>query len=129
MFCFFHHFYDDESNTNYLTEIIPMQEISRIKIEESFTFHPKRDSRGGDIGERIIGPLYFIAAVCRKNSECLGFNSNGWLKKNIRDQAEWDNWTQDESKGFFVKKACVDRDLYDSCEERKRINKCETETE
>ena len=107
-----------------------MQEMTRSKIEESFTFYPKRDSHGGDIGERIIGPLHLISAVCRKNSECLGFNSNGWLKNIISDQSEWDNnWTQDDRKGFFVKKVCIDRDLYDSCAERKRNNECETEKE
>ena len=126
---FFPQFYDDESKTNALDEIISLQEMIMLKIEESFTFYPKRDSHGGDIGERIVGPLHFIASVCRKNSDCLGFNSNGWLKNFIRDRAEWDNnWTQDESKGFFVKKTCIDRDLYDTCAERKRNNECETET-
>ena len=79
-FCSFHHFDNDKSNTNSLTEIIPMQEMTRMKIEDSFIFHTKRDLCGGDIGERVIGPLYFIAAVCRKNLEYLGFNSNGWWK-------------------------------------------------
>ena len=115
-------------NLTHISPIIPIQEETRSKIEESFTFFPKKDSRGGDIGERVIGPLHYIAAVCRKNSECLGFNSNGWLKNTIRNETEWDNnWTQDESKGFFLKKSCIDRDLYDSCAQRKSNNKCETE--
>ena len=104
-----------------------MQEETISKIEESFVFFPKKDSRGGDIGEMVVGPLYFIAELCRKNSHCLGFNSNGWLKNIIRDETEWDNWTQDQTKGLYLKKSCIDRDLSDSCAERKNNNMCETE--
>ena len=108
----------------------PTQEETRLKIEESFTFFPKKDSPGGDLGEQIIGPLYFIADICRKNLQCLGFNSNGWLKNRIKNETEWDNeWTKDETKGFFLKKSCIDRDLYDSCPERKSNDECETKTE
>ena len=85
------------------------------------------DSMGGDI-EKICGPLYFIAELCRKNSECRGFNSNGWLKKALKVKNLWYNWTADVTKGFYKKKECIDRDLYDSCEKRKNRGECVTDS-
>ena len=84
---------------------------------------------GGDIEvdgeiEVICGPLYFIAEVCRKNSKCLGFNSNGYLKEVLKPENDWDNWTDDVTKGFYKKKECIDRDLHDSCKERKNRGEC-----
>ena len=108
---------------------LPKSPQGNAKIEESFTFIPRKDSRGGDIGERIVGPLHFIAKVCRKNSKCVGFNSNGWLKRILKDESLWDTWTEDATKGFYVKKACIDRDLYDTCEERASRDECNSDQE
>ena len=94
---------------------------------KSFDFYPRMDSHGGDIvGRKVDGPLEFIAEVCRKNSECVAFNDNGWVKGILKDSSSWEEWTEDFSKGLYVKKACIDRDLYDSCGEKVRKNECNT---
>ena len=86
-----------------------------------------KDSRGGDLfEERIIGTIHFIAEVCRKNTNCVGFNSNGWMKKEVKDEQLWDTWTNDAKLGFYIKKRCINRDLYNSCDERKNRNECST---
>ena len=115
------------SNSQLILNIV----ITTQKIEESFNFIPLKDSPGGDLFvRRLIGSLHFIAEVCRKNFKCVGFNSNGWLKEELmEDRSLWHTWTQDSSKGFYVKKDCIDRDLYDSCAERRNRNECNTNRE
>ena len=83
---------------------------------ENYHFYPYFDSLHGDIERITSGGLDEIATACRKNSECLGFNSDGYLKKELRDISDWYFWKNDETKGLYVKKACLDRDFYDKCE-------------
>ena len=40
---------------------------------------------------------------CDANEECLGFNSNGWMKNYLRPDNEWIHWTDDPNKGFYIK--------------------------
>ena len=46
----------------------------------------------------------------------LGFNSNGWMKKDIKDKNQWVQWTDNELKGLYIKKSCLDNDINDNCE-------------
>ena len=73
-------------------------------IMDKFDFHPFLDSSGNDI-KRASGNINAIASECFSNPRCAGFNSNGWMKHTLRDQSQWSRWTDDSTKGFYVKKA------------------------
>ncbi len=73
-------------------------------LEEKFDFYPMMDSPGSDIKKSDGGSTNGYARECITNPECLGFNSNGWLKCTISNQSEWLKWTDDPSQGLYVKK-------------------------
>ena len=73
-------------------------------IVDKFDFRPFLDSSGNDI-KRASGNINAIASECFSNPRCAGFNSNGWMKHTLRDQSQWSRWTDDSTKGFYVKKA------------------------
>jgi len=73
---------------------------------DNYDFYQFYDSFGGDIGE-FTGGVRNYAEVCSKNINCLGFNSNGWLKNNIQDRSKWDKWTNNPALGLYVKKGAM----------------------
>ncbi len=62
------------------------------------------DSPGSDIEWSDTGSIDGYARECIANPDCLGFNSNGWLKHTIFDESEWDKWTDNPSEGLYVKR-------------------------
>lgn len=74
---------------------------------DGFDFIPFMDSGGNDIENSNRGSVSYFAEECHANPECKGFNSNGWLKYEIKPFDEWSRWTTDASKGFYVKKAKI----------------------
>jgi len=86
------------------TEII--EEFLDIEVGNdlsNYDLYPFMDSSGNDIG-KFDGGIRTYAVKCNADPDCLGFNSNGWLKHVIRDQSEWSSWTEDSSKGLYIKK-------------------------
>ncbi len=71
---------------------------------EQFDFFPFMDSHGNDIGWSNGGGVDAYALECLVNSMCLGFNSNGWMKDTIKPLSSWNVWTNDPTKGFYLKK-------------------------
>ena len=69
-----------------------------------FQFYPMMDSHGNDIKWSNAGGIEAYAKECMMRTDCQGFNSNGWLKRTVRPQSEWNKWTSDKTKGFYVKK-------------------------
>jgi len=72
---------------------------------DGFDFVPFMDSSGNDIENSNRESVLNYAEECHADPECKGFNSNGWLKYEIKPFDEWSRWTEDASKGFYVKKA------------------------
>ena len=71
----------------------------------NFDFTPFMDSPSGDLRKSSGGNVDEYAEECNKDIDCLGFNSNGWLKKTIvSDKSKWNKWTRDSSLGFYLKK-------------------------
>lgn len=68
----------------------------------SYTFYQGKDSNGNDIGN-FPGTPDQIAEKCNSFPNCRGFNSNGWIKHTISPKDEWVTWTNDPTKGFYVK--------------------------
>jgi len=79
--------------------------VKKESFLDKFDFYPFMDSNGNDIGRDTSGNVEEYAKACYEDSDCEGFNSNGWLKHTIRDQSDWLQWTNDSSKGFYVKQA------------------------
>merc|ERR1719359_2824719 len=51
-----------------------------------------KDSGGGNL-ERIEGAsIADLETACSAKPECVGFNSAGWLKSEIKDSSEWYDW-------------------------------------
>ena len=73
-------------------------------VMDKFDFYPMMDSSGNDIKRSNRGNIKAFATECNADPNCRGFNSNGWLKRVVRRQSEWSKWTNDKTKGFYVKK-------------------------
>jgi len=71
----------------------------------NFDFTPFMDSGSNDIRKSLSGNVDGYAEECSMDTDCLGFNSNGWLKHYVSDESQWYKWTNDPSLGFYVKKA------------------------
>ena len=73
---------------------------------DDYLFTSFRDSPDGDISQYTASSdPNKIAEKCNATAGCVGFNSNGWLKRSpLRPLSLWTTWTQDPSKGFYHKK-------------------------
>lgn len=80
------------------------QYIIITDVMDTFDFYPMVDSPGYDIKHSYAGDIKAFADECNANPKCEGFNSNGWIKHIIRPQSHWSKWTNDTSKGIYVKK-------------------------
>jgi hypothetical protein len=60
--------------------------------QKSYKKHAAVDSGGGNL-ERIEGAsIADLEKACSAKPECVGFNSAGWLKSELKDSAEWYDW-------------------------------------
>ena len=74
-------------------------------VLDEFDFYPLMDSPGNDIGNKRSGGIEDYAKECIEKDNCLGFNSNGWLKDTIQIKSQWYKWTDNPSQGIYVKKS------------------------
>ncbi|GFH44485.1 hypothetical protein CTEN210_00959 [Chaetoceros tenuissimus] len=73
-----------------------------IFIDTDYSFHKHKDSPGYNI-ENFQGTIEEMITRCESLENCLGFNTNGWMKSFILDQDNWHTWTDDDEKGFYLK--------------------------
>jgi hypothetical protein len=78
-----------------------------IKKPDHYMFFPGQDSGGNDITNEFANNHLELKKLCDSNPTCNGFNSNGWVKHTIKPASQRYVWTQDASKGLFVKKPDV----------------------
>jgi len=73
----------------------------------NYDFYQGKDSPGKNIrnllSEAQGAGVEYYAEWCNQQAACKGFNSNGWVKKAIRNQRRWSN-INDPNKGLYVKK-------------------------
>jgi len=69
---------------------------------DNYKFYPRKDSAGFDIRKVVGKSLEELASICDGSSYCVGFNSNGWLKRIISDEVDFPTWTSDQTKGLYV---------------------------
>jgi hypothetical protein len=70
---------------------------------EGYTFHQGLDSDSGDIKLLNAQTPQQLAQFCSENTNCLGFNTNGWVKQNLLPKIDWTQWTSEPTEGFYVK--------------------------
>jgi hypothetical protein len=73
--------------------------------EQNYSFVQGKDSHGNDIERYWFEGITIdeMKSRCDANVECLGFNSNGWMKYHLKPENEWNHWTNDPNKGFYIK--------------------------
>ena len=71
----------------------------------NYSFVQGKDSHGNDIERYWFEGITIdqMKSRCDANVECLGFNSNGWMKYHLKPENEWVHWTNDPNKGFYIK--------------------------
>ncbi len=69
---------------------------------QDYTFYPGKDSGGNDIRREaaLAGKVAELKLKCDELANCVGFNTNGWLKHTLGPMT---TWTKDPNKGFYVK--------------------------
>ena len=68
-----------------------------------YQYYQGLDSGGNDIANKP-GALKDMLQTCTSDPNCRGFNTNGWMKNTILPKNQWDKWTDEKDKGFYVKK-------------------------
>ena len=73
--------------------------------KHNYSFVQGKDSHGNDIERYWFEGITIdeMKSRCDANVECLGFNSNGWMKYHLKPENEWNHWTNDSNKGFYIK--------------------------
>jgi len=71
-----------------------------------WVFFPCVDSTGSDMQSRVdiannIDAL--IAEAEKLGSSCIAFNTNGYLKNAVLPQSNWSKFTEDNTKGLYVR--------------------------
>lgn len=71
----------------------------------NYTFHPHMDSEGSNITHKqmLANKHVALGKACDALPGCKGFNTEGWLKKNIKPMEEWSNWSADSNKGLYIR--------------------------
>lgn len=92
------------SSTNLAPAVLPT---------DGYSFNSGMDSGGNDIRREWPANVSKLKSSCSADTVCRGFNTNGYLKRAIRQSNQWDNlgagnvaWdpnTPVEERGLYVK--------------------------
>jgi hypothetical protein len=100
------------SNGWFKRELKPFEQWSRwtedpskgFYVRDQWLFIPHLDSGGNDIGSLGQGKsIEEMKVLASTTPDCVGFNSNGWFKRELKPFEQWSRWTEDPSKGFYVR--------------------------
>ena len=95
------------TNTHAHTQTPPphTHKHTRTEVAGYARFVSFMDSLGGDL-TRASGSPADLAAACSAQPDCVGFNTNGYLKKGIRVEECWyrvGNWSQNPNEGLYLR--------------------------
>lgn len=86
----------------------PISMLPFLKPEPvyGYAYHPMKDSPGNDIRQDVFkkGNIEALKKACDASTDCMGFNTDAWMKYRILPQEHWKAWGTDPKKGLFVKK-------------------------
>lgn len=68
----------------------PVQVATVASSVDSYRFAAGKDSGGGDIRREWPASVASLKATCSHEATCMGFNTNGYLKRSIQPEAKWD---------------------------------------
>lgn len=70
-----------------------------------YSFCQGMDSNGGDIGSQgsLANNVSGLVSYCNSMPNCVGFNTNSYIKGSLAPQSQWVKWTTDPTKGLYVK--------------------------
>lgn len=70
-----------------------------------YKFFPKKDSAGSDIRQMpgLKGDVDALRRACDQTEGCVAFNTEGYLKSDVRPRSEWDEYPE-KTGGLYVKK-------------------------
>lgn len=71
-------------------------------MNENYIFYPNKDSPGGDLYWAGNKSLPELILLCEKDSQCLAFNTLGYMKHTIQDESKFINLNG--SHGMYVHK-------------------------
>lgn len=71
-----------------------------------YVYYPMQDSPGNNIRQNVFqkGDIDALKKSCDGYKQCVGFNTDGWLKYQILPTRQWKNWGLDKNKGLYVKR-------------------------
>ena len=71
----------------------------------TYNFFPGMTFGGNDISNTgLTDNVPKLAAWCDANASCKGFTTDAWMKSTIIPQDKWYKWSEDPTKGLYVKK-------------------------
>jgi len=96
--------YQEDFTSDFLTHTFG--DCGQVPVEnQNYEFVQGKDSGGNDIERYWFEGITIddMKSRCDANVECLGFNSNGWMKYHLNPENQWSHWTTDPNKGFYIK--------------------------
>ena len=83
-----------------------------MRSSDKWIFYPMVDSSGGDYVKPDTDRPYqhqnknldMLKKYAEANPDIIAFNSNGWMKTQLRPESEWRKWTTNPKLGLYVKK-------------------------
>lgn len=81
--------------------------IQKSSKPEPYIFARGKDSSFNDI-KNIPGKTpEELKAECDMLENCVGFNTQGWMKHTLKPMTEWVTFEDDPSKGFYYKASAL----------------------
>jgi hypothetical protein len=83
---------------------ITFAQVKAKILGPQFTFYPAKTSAGGDLVLRkdIANNIDALKQACILTPGCIGFTTDGVLKKSLADPTKFTNWGTDQTKGVYV---------------------------
>ncbi len=85
----------------------PVSMLPFLKPEPvyDYTYYPMKDSPGNNIRQDVFkkGNTEALKKACNARTDCMGFNTDAWMKYRILPQEQWKAWGTNPGKGLYVK--------------------------
>ena len=95
--------YQDPNQGLYVKEY----EVNQSPYLKGYTFYQGKDHVLGDLNYLPDHCIYELKIICDSSSDCVGFNTMGWIKKDLGMPSDWSTWSTDPNQGLYVKQPSV----------------------
>lgn len=80
-----------------------LAEENAKNLPRNYEFIQGMDSGGKNI-RKISGTTDQMKQACTTDTACNGFNTSGWMKRDLTPRSTWTRWSNNPSAGFYLKK-------------------------